>query len=170
MFQLKLYHKGKTKTLENLDFTLLWTLGNKLRFSEVTLADGVHALDLLLAFPSFRELNDSTYDLLEESVDNDDELLEAAASRGAFYLFSEWSLYACSFSEAALLDYLFGDYKDGGEVRKLDVTWSTMSEKLLVSLVQVSLSRDAPLAGRKTFRTHSNHHFRHAVNAAAKSK
>ncbi|KAH7673173.1 hypothetical protein AAVH_42348, partial [Aphelenchoides avenae] len=63
---------------------------NKLGFTDVTLADGVHALGLLLAFPSFRKLNDSTFDLFKESVGSVDDRLKAVASRGAFYLFADW--------------------------------------------------------------------------------
>lgn len=106
-------------------------------FVDVTLADGVHALDLLLAFPSFRELNESTFELLKESTVNGDELLKAVATLGAFRLFDAWSLANRKVSEAAILDYIFGDYSDSGEVRKLVVSWPDVSKKLLINLVQV---------------------------------
>ncbi|KAH7698988.1 hypothetical protein AAVH_33915, partial [Aphelenchoides avenae] len=94
----------------------------KLDLTDVTLAYGVNGFDFLLAFPSFQELNDSTFGLLVQSAFNSDELLKAAASRGAFRLLNERSIDG-RISETAILDYMFGDYNDNGEVRRLDVNW-----------------------------------------------
>ncbi|KAH7716685.1 hypothetical protein AAVH_15867 [Aphelenchoides avenae] len=116
-----------------------------LDFTDVTLADGVDALDLILAFPSFRELSYSAFHLLEQSYGVGDDLLKAVASRGAFYLFTELFIHAPRCSEAAVLDYMFGDYKDDGEVRKLELNWPTVSKKLLISLVQACRERRSEL-------------------------
>lgn len=125
-------------------------LDEKLDFTDVTLADSVNGLDLLLAFPSFRELNSSTFGLLEQSAYNTDELLKSAASRGAFHLFNGWSLNS-GFSEAAILDYAFGDYHDNGQLRKLDVNWPAVTKKFLINLVRVGIAllKDSPLVFRK---------------------
>ncbi|KAH7696482.1 hypothetical protein AAVH_36445 [Aphelenchoides avenae] len=105
--------------------------GSNLELNDVSLADDVHAFDLLLAFPSFRELDHNTYDFLEQRVGNGDDLLKA--------------LEGSEFSEAAVLDYLFGDYKDDGEVRELKIDFPALSKKLLINLVQACRERRSEL-------------------------
>ncbi|KAH7716683.1 hypothetical protein AAVH_15865 [Aphelenchoides avenae] len=119
--------------------------GYNLELNDVTLADDVNTFDLLLAFPSFRKLNYNTYDFLKQSVGNGDELLKAVAARAAFYLFADWPLDGSEFSEAAVLDYLFGDYKDDGEVRELEIDLPTFSKKLLINLVRACRERRSEL-------------------------
>lgn len=108
-------------------------------------------MDLLLAFPSFSVMNKNTFQFLNRWIGRGDQLLKVAASRGAFRLFAEWPLCKDDFSVTAIFDYIFGAHNDNGEVRKLDIRGPTVSEKLLVNIVQVSISRRPPSAWR-----HSN--------------
>lgn len=117
-------------------FTLYISEGN-FRLTDVTFADGLNAKHLLDPLIYAQAPTPLIGKYLTGELERDDSFLRALAEQGIWN--QDSGRLHGSFTEAGILDYLFGAYEDNGRQRKLKIAAvEDLSDNFLAKLVKVS--------------------------------